>query len=491
MVISVITEAYAQYSTNQTPVVESLTKSLDKLFQGIFLKTTIGINNIPVVMQDPVSELLAGTEESAILRKIEDGSQYDKYFALPKGTDEILLPDGNVHQTVALMNRIVDKDYKLIEKASHEIFDKGTVEKTTKYIFDWIFKYLKYNLEEGEQLRNPLVTYHLGQRKAIEHFKKTGQFIQAYSVDCDDISIFIACILKNLNISYAFKIAGYGMYGTGGYGHVYAIANPNFANPIIIDPVYHKYNAEKTPTIMKTYPSSYKALAGIPVHYLSGLDDSVSISDSLYQFLIESRNAIANNPQLVTVAHPDTLIGLYDYLIEHWNKTTRDEALQIVAQKEEELIAQGSILTYSLQGYDGLGFFGELGKIRICKLIRKKAKREECFKNKAADKLAKEEAKKNGTKDNGKKWWQNIMPNAKDALTNLVDKNYANETVTTDTNTTTNTTEDKPDVKDHSTMTMVKTFVSDNKIPLAIGGVALIGGVLVFINKDKIFKNEQ
>jgi len=353
-------------------------KNEDAILKKLFAKINLSINNLPISYETSLAGgtslgkfMLGYSPISAIDRTITPAPQFDKYFPVPKGTKKLVRRNASVHQTVHLMVDVVNNDYKLIEKASQEIFKRDTVEETAKNIFDWIYKHIKYNLEVGEQLRNPATTYHLGQRLARKHYAEKGFYNSEYSADCDDISIFIASILKNLGIPYMFRIADY----TGeGYSHVYALIPRKDKAPIIIDPVYHAYNREKEYIKEKTYDMNKNELSGVDVYYLSGINDLGSVVDDTYNYLLKSRTMLAENPASYEhIADVKMLIEMYDYAIKHWNTPKRNEALDILEQKEEQLIAQGYIRP---QGINGLGrgkwkgFFSKL-KDKVKKGINK------------------------------------------------------------------------------------------------------------------------
>jgi len=430
------------------------------------------VNNIPV----DVTESLAGdalgrislgyAPMSARDRKISNGSQFDKYFPMPQGIDKIIHADANVNQTVKMMIDIVNQDAHLIKKASEEIFKKETVEKTAEHLFDWIFKYIKYDLEQGEQLRNPVMTYHLGQRMARKHFAKNGEYTQEFSADCDDMSIFIASVLKNLNIPYQFRIASYkDFYGKDrGFSHVYTMI-PLEGKTIIIDPVYHLFNAEKPYSNEKTFDMNKNELSGISVRYLAGTDhDSTSLeteahqvlqgtdlageesSQALLSLLVKSRNQIANSPTSVShILNPQELVKMYDYAIKYWNTDQRQNALTILADKEDELIKTGQLRP---EGLKISGLSGDLGKIKFFSKVKN-------FVGKVKHKI--------GNKGKSK------------SATGITQSNYANNSATENTK------------KDKTAFNSIKTFVADNKVAVA-GGTALTVGLITWAitsNKKK------
>lgn len=383
-IISKLTKG-AGLISNITNAVTELNSQSDVILKELKIKMKLEVNNIPL----DIEETLAGGETlghiylgyspiSARERKIIHTAKYDKYFPLPQGKKQVLQRNANVEQTVRLMIDVVNKDAHLIKKASFEIFKRPTVEQTASNIFDWIYKYIKYDIEDGEQLRNPLMTYHLGQRKAREFYVNHGYYHKDYSADCDDMSIFIASILKNLGIPYNFRIASYkdilGM--DSGYSHVYTIIPRKGKQDIIIDPVYFAFNSEKEYSKQKTFDMNKNRLNGIDVMYLSGINGTSEAYDVLhgidllggtnnedvdmYNYLVKSRNQIAKNPNAVRhILEPARLLEMYDYAIQHWFTPQRNIALQILSDFEDKISG-------SFRGY------GELGKLKFFNKLKDK-----------------------------------------------------------------------------------------------------------------------
>ncbi len=447
-------------SYNISKANSTLTNYQDIILKHLTAKTSLVINRIPISYEDKLAGgrslgkfVLGYAPISAIDRTIKAAPQFDKYFPVPNGNKERIKRNASTEETVNLMIDIVNKDHKLIKEAALKLFKRPTVEKTARHIFDWIYKYIKYDLEVGEQLRNPATTYHLAQRSARKHYAEKGYYSNDFTADCDDISIFIASILKNLGIPYLFRIAD---YTGGGYSHVYTLIPRKGKPPIIIDPVYHSYNAEKSYIKEKTFDMNKNPLNGIDVYYLSGINSSLGTIDGTdeetYNYLINSRAAIANNPQNYSnVAHPDTLLQMYDYAIQYWNTPQRNTALEFLAQQEAALIEQGYIRQEGIAGLGKNGkFFEKLKsfKDKIKTLVNR-------------DKADPEIAKQESDVDNAN--YANIS-----ASNNIAADN------------------DKPDNFKES----AKMFIAKYKFPLIIGTALTAGGITYAItNKKKAKKN--
>jgi len=325
---------------------------LDTFKSKLIFKASFDIDGIPANYQDTLFGL-GYSPLSAIERPIKKGTKFDRYFALPTGKNEIVIKNATVYDTVKYMHKIVESDYKLISDFAKTMKQKTTLQ-TAKKIFDFVFTFIKYNLEKGEQLRNPLVTYHLGQRLARQFYEQNGYYNDEYSADCDDISIFIASILKNLNIKYAFRIASYN--SSNGYSHVYAIAFDENNKQIIIDPVYHIFNSEKQYNKQLTYDNKMNTLSGVPVLYLSGIDENKSLENSIYQFIKKSRDIIALRPN--KYHRGIIMLQFFDYILKYWNTPNRNKAIQIVIDKAQQFNEvrffeelQGLVNDISLSGW--------------------------------------------------------------------------------------------------------------------------------------------
>lgn len=438
---------------------ETLNNYKDLILKHLSAKVSLSINRIPISYEDTLaggeslgSFILGYAPVSAIDRKIVASPQLDKYFPIPTGKKEVIKRNASTVETVNLMIDIVNKDHSLIKEASFKLFKRPTVEETARNIFDWVYKHIKYNLEIGEQLRNPVTTYHLGQRLARKHYAEKGYYPQEFTADCDDMSIFVASILKNLGIPYMFRIAD---YSGGGYSHVYTLIPRQGKPPIIIDPVYHTFNAEKSFIKEKTFNMDKKALSGIDVYYLSGLGSPfgtlTGTDEDTFNYLLKSRAEIASNPDKYRhIAHPDTLIQMYDYAIKYWNTPNRDTALDYLINHEDALISQGFIRAEGIAGLGKIKFFEKLKQFRnkITKLVKG---------GKTTPEISKHEE---------------IVHNS----------NYANMSSSAPANTT----------KPNNFVESAKAFVSQHKVPVIIGSSLLAGGIALAIsNKRKKAKDHE
>jgi hypothetical protein len=287
-------------------------------------------------------------------RAIKDGSRYNSYFPPPDERDRVIIKDGEVTDTVELMEKVVWK-YLDDTKRIAPLLKRPSTHETCQAIWEFIHNFIQYKLDQRglEQLRRPA-------RSWAE--RQTG-------VDCDCMSIFTSSILTNLKIPHSFRIT---KYSQDSWQHVYVIVpTPGSNNYCVIDAVVSEFNYEKKYTDKMDYNMNLK---GINVAVLSGVSGNdhyeavmaTSLSgiglgattnqsdlDKLYQNLVATRNAVAQNPSLVsTVDDPQALIKMLDYAIQYWYTDKRNEALDILAKNEAQLNLQNGVNTMNGLNYD-------------------------------------------------------------------------------------------------------------------------------------------
>jgi hypothetical protein len=142
-------------------------------------------------------------------------------------------------------------------------------------------------------------------------------------------------------------------------------------NYCVIDAVVSVFNYEKKYTDKMDYNMNLK---GINVAVLSGVSGNdhyeavmaTSLSgiglgattnqsdlDKLYQNFVATRNAVAQNPNMVsTVDDPQALIKMLDYAIQYWYTDKRDEALDILAKNESQLNLRNGVTSMNGIDYD-------------------------------------------------------------------------------------------------------------------------------------------
>jgi len=317
-------------------------------------------------------------------RAIKNGNEYDKYFPKPEAQDTIIIENGAVEDTVELMKKVVWRYLEDTKKIAQYLEGKNTLE-TSSNIWNFLYHHIQYRLDKRglEQLRRPARSW---------ADRKEG-------IDCDCFSIFISSILTNLKIPHSFRIT---KYGGDHFQHVYVVVAYD-KETLIIDPVLSNFDYEKPFSEYKDFPMN---LNGIDVAVLSGHNDSLSEAllgapdfeylgdteekqlDALYNYLVTTRSALTENPQMIAhLEDPTAYIKMLDYAIEYWYTDKRDEALEVLSQNEEKLNIDQGFLSYADENDEDdwdedeelagkrkrRGFFKKLGK--LAKKIKKGIKK--------------------------------------------------------------------------------------------------------------------
>ncbi len=97
-------------------------------------------------------------------RSIQSGLDYDKYFPKPDTKDRIIINDGEVEDTVALMEKVVWKYINDTKKIA-PLLKRNSIDATCKAIWEFLYHHLQYALDKQglEQLRRPPDLSKLGQ----------------------------------------------------------------------------------------------------------------------------------------------------------------------------------------------------------------------------------------------------------------------------------------------------------------------------------------
>lgn len=166
-------------------------------------------------------------------RSIKRGKEYDSYFSgsTVTGNESELLSDGDVHDTVKLMKKMVGKTLADTKSISQKLKGK-TLEQTCSNIWKFLYNHVQYKKDNPlrEQLRTPARTW---------RDRATG-------VDCDCYTIFISSCLTNLSIPHYMRMAGYGQE----FQHIYVVVPRNGksisgrSSYYVIDPVVNSFNYE-------------------------------------------------------------------------------------------------------------------------------------------------------------------------------------------------------------------------------------------------------
>jgi hypothetical protein len=136
----------------------------------------------------------------------------------------------------------------------------------------------------------------------------------------------------------------------------------------VIDGVVSEFNYEKKYTKKMDFTMS---LNGINVAVLSGVSSNDHYNavmansltglgassgaelDKIYENIVATRNAIAQDPSLVSSTDdPKALLQMLDYAIQYWHTDKRNQALEILAQNEAQLNLRNGVKTINGLEYD-------------------------------------------------------------------------------------------------------------------------------------------
>lgn len=297
-----------------------------------------------------------------------DGARYDFLFPKADGKDRIVIDEGEVDDTVQMIERVV-WTYINDTKKLAEILKQNRTEDSLKEIWNFLYHNIQYHLDQPglEELRRPARAWH----------------DRISGIDCDCFSIFCSSILTNMGIPHQFRIT---KYSKEYWQHIYVIVpKPDGRNYWTVDAVLGRFNYEKPFTEKMDYAMN---LNGIKVAVLSGVEDSspavkdngqivmnsmqlaaannvalnaavfgldlqglgilageeyllgavrdADLERGLYRYLIATRQAIAENPATAYVSgyNQQEIVKMLDYAIQYWFTNKRDLALgQLMANE--------------------------------------------------------------------------------------------------------------------------------------------------------------
>lgn len=314
-----------------------------------------------------------------------DGSQYDVYFPKADAKDKIVFEDGEVEDTIKMIERVVWTYIKDTKKIA-TILSKGNTEATLRAIWEFLYYNIQYKLDKDglEQLRRPA-------RAWMDRIS---------GIDCDCFSIFCSSILCNLGIPHSFRIT---KYSKPHWQHIYVIVpKTNESGYWTVDAVLGQFNYEKPFTQKMDYPMSLNGIniavlsgfgavnttenlpfiqtelqndfvqlnGGIVMnqdqlaavqnralnatlfahdlqglglmdgeHQLLGAISNSDVEDGLYKYLLATRQAIAENPATAMVAgyNQQDILKMLDYAIHYWYSDKREMALGQLILNEQYL----------------------------------------------------------------------------------------------------------------------------------------------------------
>lgn len=286
------------------------------------------------------------------LRACRDGIAFEGMLPIPAWSEETVIRNGSVRDTVSEMKKIIRRYSWQTEKLAPRLKGKDLYE-TCQNIWNFLYSHIKYKEDdEGqEQLRTPARSF--AQRRTR-------------GIDCDDFSIFCGCILHNLHIPFYIRIARYA--GKDYFQHVYPVVPLSNKEYITIDAVLDKYDAEKPTVEHKDFlVMENDDLNGVDISVLGSIEDE-SLNDlsgiltgadfketndmeglgripsremelqAIRNHLLRTRRIIQRRPDFIRhTEHPKEFLGMVDYALKYWDTDKRDEALGILAGEEDRI----------------------------------------------------------------------------------------------------------------------------------------------------------
>lgn len=292
---------------------------------------------------------------STTQKTLDRNTRYDHLFKKPDWNQRIVRRAGLVADVVADMTDVVFK-YRNQTKEFAPYMRGISIYETCRNIWNFWYSRCKYkeDVKGLEQLRTADRSYWEGAGY------EPGGDPDNFGIDCDDFSTAVSQTLLNLSIPCYLRIARYA--GVNHFQHVYVVV-PYGKTKIIIDCVLDRFDSEKPTVETKDFliMDRYN-FNGIDVAVLSGLGNSntslldvVTGSDffplsgtgqandkdkelaALHEHILKTRKLVAENPELVKEAeHPATFLKMLDYALQYWHTDKRDDALAILASRENE-----------------------------------------------------------------------------------------------------------------------------------------------------------
>ncbi|MDA3883159.1 MAG: hypothetical protein PF481_07725 [Bacteroidales bacterium] len=342
-------------------------------------------------------------------RNTKNGKRFNHLIKRANGQDTFI-KNGNVLETVENCIDIIGSHYREVESLAKmlkvgEVTEPAEVKDTCRNIFNFSYNYLQYHKDDDgtEQLRTPSRSWVDGQIKFKQKAKSNA------GIDCDDFSIFVGSLLKNLGIPFKLRITKYD--GKKNFQHIYVIvpAVGDSEDEIVIDPVLSKFDYQKPYSFERSdFDMSPLQLAGLrgingltgtsalglPISMLSGIDlaggiqaqgdheeliaivsgvdfdDAINglgdADDATYKYLVRTRDFLLKNKnnknKMAQVQNPDQFISMLDQAIKFWNTPERDAVLDKLSDIEEKL-AENGLIKYDSEAIQGLSELDELDEM--------------------------------------------------------------------------------------------------------------------------------
>lgn len=180
-------------------------------------------------------------------RHIKNGTEYDHLFPKSKGEVIVIKRHAKLDDTIKFLPNAISKTLYQTKLIAPELALQTPYE-TCKNIWEFVFNHIEYRKDERgkEQIQSPQYTWAV--RKG----------------DCDDYTVMIVSILKNLDYETVLRIAMY--TPENGFQHIYPVVILPDGSEIIMDCVAKKFNYE--------VPFIKKIDKHMELQFLNGLPDT-------------------------------------------------------------------------------------------------------------------------------------------------------------------------------------------------------------------------
>jgi len=195
-------------------------------------------------------------------RHIKSGEEYNHHFPKANGEVVIIKRYAKLEDTIEFLPKAIEQTLYQTKDIA-KIFAGYNSFESCKKIWAFIFDHILYQKDESgkEQIQSPQYTW--ARRKG----------------DCDDYTVMIVSILRNLKINVILRISMY--TEENGYQHIYPVAILSDGTEVIMDCVAKRFNYE-VPYIKKIDKNmELQFLNGIPDTRNHIIYDSVDAEDLL------------------------------------------------------------------------------------------------------------------------------------------------------------------------------------------------------------------
>ncbi|MFT5821229.1 MAG: hypothetical protein ACI8ZM_002478 [Crocinitomix sp.] len=308
-------------------------------------------------------------------RNIKPGNEFNHLFKRPGKTDPYTV-DVDVYGTLDQMASMVGRYKHQVDDFAYHLKEKmignwtkqvgpmiseSHIKAASKHIWEFLFHHVQYKIDTPgvEQLRTP---------NRLWADRVTG-------VDCDCYSIFISCVLTQLNIKHSLRITAYDHQPN--FQHVYVVVPidgkksvDKRENYIVIDPVLDQFNSEKGFTKkfdkimihqeLNGFGTAYSAFPfGSEFSNVSGVNGLGSVASEMEEstrvHLQNTFNLLSINPEMYAqYFNVPVYMEQIAYVLENWDDPY---ARQYVLEELEEMEMAGEMAPISSEGVNGVDGF--------------------------------------------------------------------------------------------------------------------------------------